>query len=154
MKILHIIACVTLALTLTATPALAKKDKKNDDSGKKHAEQTVKNKNKSKDADNEPAKSDNPDKKLDEEGSKANKSESGDNKADNVKKKKADDSKKEEEKAVSDKWTADDIKGFCSAKEAAGSRALDDCISRNQRRIGRVKSQFDMNEIERGKPQE
>ncbi len=150
MKFMHIIACVALMLAMTSDPAIAKKDKKNDDSGKKHSEQAEKGKNKSKNADGDSDKSDDSDGKAagkDKDG----KNDSSDKDNDDDKDKKIDETKKEDEKPVSDKWTADDIKGFCLAKEAAGSRALDDCIGRNQRRIGRAKSQFDVNEIERGK---
>lgn len=44
-------------------------------------------------------------------------------------------------------WSADDVKKLCS-KQATGPRAYDNCVSRNERRIGRVKQPHDSGLLE------
>ena len=44
-------------------------------------------------------------------------------------------------------WSADDVKKLCG-KQANGPRAYDNCVSRNERRIGRVKQPHDSGLLE------
>jgi hypothetical protein len=151
MKLMQIIACFALMFAMASDPAIAKKDKKNDDSVKKHSEHSVKNKNKSRSADEDSGNTAESGSKAADKDSKSTKDDSDEKTSDSESKKKSSDTKKEEDKAESTKWTREDLESYCAGKEVAGSRSYDGCIDRNQRRIGRPKSQFDMNDIQRGK---